>query len=294
MDIRLAWYGTSTFRLTVGHTIVFLDAYLDRVPEAPPVGLGSSDVDRADFVLIGHSHFDHILGAETIALNTGATLVGSYQSMRIMAANGVPEDQLMAVSGGEPVQLTSRVRVRVFPSLHSCLWARGSRTDSDECCTGGEGLSHQDRLVLTAQRASGSGGGSDLGAQPAGTPRGDGGALAFLVETPEGSIWWNDTSGYWTGITRDLRPDVAILAAAGRGNVDGEPIQGSVAQFVAGEARLLRPRRVLFCHHDDWMPPVTRGDLDTGPIKRELKAQCGDVDVVEPGYDETCPILAGL
>ena len=148
MDIRLAWYGTSTFRLTIGHTIIFLDAYLDRVPEAPPIGLGSSDVDRADFVLIGHSHFDHILGAETIALNTGATLVGSYESVRVMTENGVPEDQLMAVSGGEPVQLASGIRVRGVPGLHSCLWARGSRTDSDKCCIGGEGLSHQDRLAL--------------------------------------------------------------------------------------------------------------------------------------------------
>ncbi len=39
---------------------------------------------------------------------------------------------------------------------------------------------------------------------------------------------------------------------------------------------------------------MTRGDLDTGPIKRELKDQCGDVDVVEPGYDQPWPILAGL
>ena len=236
MDIRLAWYGTSTFRLTIGHTIIFLDAYLDRVPEAPPIGLGSSDVDRADFVLIGHSHFDHILGAETIALNTGATLVGSYESVRVMTENGVPEDQLMAVSGGEPVQLASGIRVRVFPGLHSCLWARGSRTDSDKCCIGGEGLSHQDRLALTTRRARRPDGGSVAGVGPGSSPRGDGGALAFLVETPEGSIWWNDTSGYWTGITRDLRPDVAILAAAGRGNIDGEPIQGSIAEFVAGQA----------------------------------------------------------
>ena len=44
---------------------------------------------------------------------------------------------------------------------------------------------------------------------------------------------------------RDLRPDVAILAAAGRGNIDGEPIQGSLAEFMAREADLLRPRRVI-------------------------------------------------
>ena len=294
MDIRLEWYGTSTFRLTIAETVIFLDAYLDRVPEAPPVGLRSAEVDRADFVLIGHSHFDHLMGAETIAMNTGATIVGSYETVRIMSELGVPERQLLAVSGGEPVQLADHVRTRVFPSLHSCKWASASRVDTDECCTGGEGLSHQDRLATTARLGAGSG--TTLAAStwfptPA---RGDGGALAFLVQTPDGSIWWNDTSGYWTGIGRDVHPDVAILAAAGRGNIDGEPIQGSIAQFVTGQARLLGPKRVLFCHHDDWMPPITRGDLDTGPMRRELKEHCSAVDVMEPGYDDPCPILAGL
>ena len=61
--------------------------------------------------------------------------------------------------------------------------------------------------------------------------------------------------GHWTGILRDLRPDLAILAAAGRGNLDGEPIQGSLAQFIAREADLLRPDKIVLCHHDNWNPP---------------------------------------
>ena len=70
--------------------------------------------------------------------------------------------------------------------------------------------------------------------------RGDGGALVFMIDTPEGSLLYQDTSGHWTGILHDLRPDVAILAAAGRGNVDGEPVQGSLAGFVARQASLAR------------------------------------------------------
>jgi hypothetical protein len=54
--------------------------------------------------------------------------------------------------------------------------------------------------------------------------RGDGGALVYHFRTPDGSVFYQDTSGHWSGILRDLRPDVAILAAAGRG-VDGEPIR---------------------------------------------------------------------
>ena len=71
--------------------------------------------------------------------------------------------------------------------------------------------------------------------------RGDGGALCYVFDTPGGRLFYQDTSGYWTGMVQGIRPDVAIIAAAGRGNIDGEPIQGSLAQFVGREAALLRP-----------------------------------------------------
>jgi hypothetical protein len=70
-------------------------------------------------------------------------------------------------------------------------------------------------------------------------------------------------SGDW-----DSRPDVAILAAAGPGNIDGEPIQGSLAQFMAREVDLLKLRTVVLCHHDDWNPPVT-SPTDIEQIREE-------------------------
>src|SRR5258708_26321244 len=83
--------------------------------------------------------------------------------------------------------------------------------------------------------------------------RGDGGSFVYLFETAEGSLLYQDTSGHWSGILHNLRPDVAILAAAGRGTIAGEPIQRTLAHFMAGQADLLRPRRVILGHHDDWL-----------------------------------------
>ena len=122
------------------------------------------------------------------------------------------------------------------------------------------------------------------------SPRAEGGAYAYLIETPEGSILWKDTSGHWTGILRDLRPDVGILAASGRGNIDGEPIQGSLAQFVSREVELLRPEKIVLCHHDDWCPPVT-SPTDVTPIRQELELRHPRVSLLEMGYLEEYPIL---
>ena len=87
-----------------------------------------------------------------------------------------------------------------------------------------------------------------------------------------------------------MRPDVALLAAAGRGNIDGEPIQGTLAQFVAREADLLRPKAIVLGHHDNWNPPVTT-PTDIEPIRKEVARQAPRVDLVDMGYMEGYPVL---
>ncbi|HAC20054.1 MAG TPA: hypothetical protein DCF78_15910, partial [Dehalococcoidia bacterium] len=94
MTVTLDWLGCATFRLTVDDLVIFLDAYIDRVPSAPPVGIAAAEVDRADYVFIGHSHFDHIAGAEMIAANTGARIIGSNETARVMLDAGIAQEQL--------------------------------------------------------------------------------------------------------------------------------------------------------------------------------------------------------
>jgi L-ascorbate metabolism protein UlaG (beta-lactamase superfamily) len=293
MSVSIAWLGVSTFRVHAGDLVVYLDAYIERVPAAPPVGVSIGDIDRADFVIVGHSHFDHVWGAERIAVNTGATIVGSYETARIMYAAGVPREQVMPVSGGEPVRLSDDVLLRVFPGLHSCIWASAPHGGADEACLGDTGVSHQERMARLGSRGgarrSDGAVAEHLRASAQGA-WGDGGALAYLLETPEGTIFWNDTSGAWTGMLRGIKADVAILAAAGRANVDGEPVQGSMAGFVADEAELLRPDRVVLCHHDDWMPPFTRA-LDPEPIAAELKRRGAHAELLELDYNEDRRVL---
>jgi hypothetical protein len=87
-----------------------------------------------------------------------------------------------------------------------------------------------------------------------------------------------------------INPDVALLAAAGRGNINGEPIQGSLAQFVAQQVELLRPRKVVFGHHDNWMPGFSI-PVNTQPLIDAIRQIDGDVEVLEPGYLAATKIL---
>src|SRR6266581_3651153 len=91
-----------------------------------------------------HSHFDHLWGAETIARNTGAKILGSYETVRVMQEQGVPSEQLLPVAGGERVRLAPDVTVTAFPSQHSCVWSQTKMTDADDVCIGDLGLTYQE------------------------------------------------------------------------------------------------------------------------------------------------------
>ena len=62
----------------------------------------------------------------------------------------------------------------------------------------------------------------------------DGGQLAFVLQTADGSALFSGSSGYWPGISAGLRPDTAFLALARPPNVSGEPYQELLRPLHAG------------------------------------------------------------
>jgi len=199
------WFGTTTFRARRPGLDVFFDGYLDRLPGLDPVGLSVAEVDRADFVFVSHAHFDHLYGVAPIARATGATVVASPESARILRRDGVPDEQLLMVTGGETVRLGPAASVRVLPAQHSCLFAAAD-SDSAVECLGDLGISAQDRWLQVRSTLSG---GFPWAPAPVAeaiqsmldhSSMHDGGQLAFVLQTEDGSALFSGSSGYWPGI----------------------------------------------------------------------------------------------
>jgi L-ascorbate metabolism protein UlaG (beta-lactamase superfamily) len=289
----LEWFGTSTFRIRTKGLTIFFDAYLDRLPGLVPVGLSTREVDEADFVFVSHAHFDHLYGADAVASNTGATIVASPESARCLRTSGVPEEQLLVVTGGETVDCGRGVRVRVLPALHACLFA-STDADSGAECLGDLGLSAQTRAAKVAELFTMVAGvpdpvGSALRGMLDRSSTHDGGQLAFLLSTGSGSVLVSGSAGYWRGIFGGLRPDVALLSVAGRPNVDGEPFQGSVARFLTEQVKVLGAGRVALCHHDPLFPGFP--GVDISAVAAALKGESPSIGYLELDYATPLPLL---
>jgi Beta-lactamase superfamily domain len=98
------WTGFSNFELAYRDKIILLDAFIDRGSNYPPLGFAAADVKLADVIVIGHAHFDHMSDAASIALRTGALVVGAPVTTEKLASQSVPPAQIRTVTGrGEEV-----------------------------------------------------------------------------------------------------------------------------------------------------------------------------------------------
>lgn len=138
-SLKLKYLGTAGWEITDGNVTVLVDPYISRLkygggghPEdnRPDYERGQtaisdtelidSIVDKADFILVHHSHYDHLGDVPYLAKKTGAKVIGTETTITILRAYGIPEEQLYAVGGGEDYQFDN-FSFRVIPSIHSAL-----------------------------------------------------------------------------------------------------------------------------------------------------------------------------
>jgi len=111
-EISFQWLGTTGFKVQKGDCVVLIDPYLTRVPLErlfiaplePDRKLIAEKIPRADFIFVTDSHFDHFMDVPPIALRTGAKVVGSPTTAKLLRLFGVPESQIIEVNGGETLR----------------------------------------------------------------------------------------------------------------------------------------------------------------------------------------------
>lgn len=111
---RLTWHGHATFTLETdsGKRIMF-DPFLEDNPKSD---IRVADVDKLDYILCTHGHFDHFADAVELARRTNAMLVGTFELVSFAQSKGVERVHGMNVGGGHTFDFGY---VKLTPALHS-------------------------------------------------------------------------------------------------------------------------------------------------------------------------------
>ena len=145
--VELTWMSIANWYFKIGDKRILMDGYITRIPGPPffqappnipgdlyaytqkPYGIDTDAIrkvrdamlgsDKLDYILVGHSHWDHSWDSPTWAKMTGAPIIGGVSTCLQAAAQGVPAAQCRSVNGGEKIDLGDGVTMRVVRFNHS-------------------------------------------------------------------------------------------------------------------------------------------------------------------------------
>ena len=281
--LAVRWIGYGNFELAYAGQVILLDAYYDRGSEFMPLGVAAADITRANLLLLGHGHFDHMSDAASIGARTGATVIGAPITTQTLARQPIPPEQVRTVTGTTPGHETLNFGVfTVEPIL-----ARH-----------GEPGKHLTEVMETALAQL----------MPAPTPaqedeakriaaRGtfspaviDAGTITYVITFDTGfRVLYRDSGGVVT------EAEKAAMARIGRVDLALTPVSADyVNPLMVNQAleylRTYRPAVIMPDHHD---APLTMGHVPqwraTEPLFEAMKAEAPDLVTISRQYREpTC------
>lgn len=235
--VRVAWLGVSTVLVTDGETSLLTDGFFSR-PGLLRVGLTTlrpdvaridealllAGIDRLDAVIPVHTHFDHVMDTATVALRTGARVIGGTSAANVARGHGLPEGRITVAHPGRAMTIGSfEVTLVVgehcppdrYPGRITEPVARAASARAYRC---GEAWSTLVHHLPSGRR--------------------------MLIQGSAGQV-----PGALTG----HRAEVAYLGVGQLGLTD----EAYTARYWAETVGRVGARRVVLVHHDDFFRPLT-------------------------------------
>ena len=267
----LRWLGTSNYELAYHGKIVLMDVFYERNGRTASLGFAVSQVKKADAILIGHAHYDHISDVAAVASQTGAPVVGSAISTAEAIELGVPKAQTVTVSGNETLRYGD-IAIRPTHILHSTIENGLIPALSALYKLDAPPLNPEQERQSAAVQARGS---RDPGIISEGT-------VGFTLTFPNGfRIVWFDSVGDPNVQERQLASEIAPVDV-GIFPWTPHPVAETQLAYTFQHLQLFRPRLYLPDHHDS----VWGVWLDNGlaPLFMKIRDDLPDTRFVEPLY----------
>jgi L-ascorbate metabolism protein UlaG (beta-lactamase superfamily) len=259
-DLRIRSLGTAGFVLEGAQRTIVIDPFVSRPgllrtglrPLVPDEAAIARVIPRADEVLIGHAHHDHVLDGPSLCAQTGARFIGAPAACNVARAAGLPEAQIVETLGAETIDCGAG-QVRGLPSRH--------------------GKVYLGRVTLPG----------DIPTPPPWPPRffhlRHGQVLNWLVELAGVRVVHIDSADFIAEELQTAQADVLCLCAIGRKHRPN---------YAAEAIRLVQPRWVIPCHWDWFFDPFDRGDrmlpfVDLAGFAEEIRSASAEPVILKTG-----------
>lgn len=140
--VELTWMSNTNWLIETADVRILLDGWITRIPRParpdlrkletltlPPLVPDTANIRRVfkalkskkkiNYIISGHSHFDHSFDTAVWARLTGAQVMGPRSTCLQAIAQGIPESKCTTVHDGETFDLGSGLSVRVVRWHHS-------------------------------------------------------------------------------------------------------------------------------------------------------------------------------
>jgi L-ascorbate metabolism protein UlaG (beta-lactamase superfamily) len=278
--LAVRWTGFSNYELAYKGKIILLDAYFDRGADYPPLGFAAADVKKADVILIGHAHHDHMSDAASVGLRTKAVIVGAPLTTDELKTQSVPDSQIRTVTG-KGGELLKFDRFTVEPIL-----AQHGKPDRNVA----ETMEKAYNSFLTKPTPEQEAEEKTIASRGVSDPRiTDEGTIAYLITFDDGfRVMYRDSGGRVTDYEKaamNKLPGVDLALVA----LSADILNGPTEQQALEHMRLYKPDVFMPAHHDG----ALRGHMPlwraTEPVFQALKDENPKIVTVSTGYREpTC------
>jgi L-ascorbate metabolism protein UlaG (beta-lactamase superfamily) len=224
--------GAAGFVFEGAQRTIVVDPFISRpgllrtglCPLVPDEAAIARVIPRADEVLVGHAHHDHVMDAPSLCAQTGARFIGGPDACNVARAAGLTEAQIVQTVGGDRIACGSG-SVLGLPSRH--------------------GKVYLGRVTLPG----------NITEPPPWPPRffhlRHGLVLNWLIELAGLKIVHIDSADFIPESLADAQADVLCLCAIGRRHRPN---------YAAEAIAIVQPKWVIPCHWDWFFDPFDRGD----------------------------------
>lgn len=236
-SISVQWLGVSGIYLHDGKTGILIDPFLSRprftqiikgYPLEPNRNLiagwlRQNLIKNTEYILVSHSHYDHIMDALEFTRQINGKLVGSRSTGNLGIGYGLKPEQIITVKPGDEISL-KKFKIKFLESSHSPLF-------TGKVPYAGA-VDKPPKFPITA---------SDY---KLGT------VFSFLLNHPYKKIIHHGSAGYLPGMYDGITTDVLFLGIIGRrGTLD----------YLVNTALTLKTKVLYPVHFDNLFKPLSSG-----------------------------------